>query len=56
VPLLSQYFTRIMSVLAYTSSLPQSGNSVSLDPELKDAWGLPAMRVTFDFHPEDVRP
>ncbi len=21
---------------------------------MKDAWGLPAMRVTFDFHPDDV--
>jgi choline dehydrogenase-like flavoprotein len=52
--MLSQYFTHTMSVLAHTSSLPQLGNSVSLDPELKDAWGLPAMRVTFDFHSDDV--
>ena len=21
---------------------------------MKDAWGLPAMRVTFEYHPDDV--
>jgi choline dehydrogenase-like flavoprotein len=52
--MLAMYFTHTMSVLAHTSSLPQLRNSISLDPDLKDAWGLPAMRVTFDFHPDDV--
>ncbi len=53
--MLSQYFTHTMTVLAHTSSLPQRRNSISLDPNLKDAWGLPAMRVTYDFHPDDVK-
>jgi choline dehydrogenase-like flavoprotein len=52
--MLGQYFTHTMTVLAHTSSLPQRRNSISLDPNLKDAWGLPAMRVTYDFHPDDV--
>ncbi len=45
------------SVLAqgHTTSLPVRTNAVSLDPELKDAWGLPAMRVTFKEHEHDVR-
>ncbi len=53
--MLSTYFTHSMAVLAHTSSLPQEKNSISLDPNLKDRWGLPAMRVTFDFHPDDVK-
>jgi choline dehydrogenase-like flavoprotein len=52
--MLSTYFTHTMTVLAHTSSLPQLRNNISLDPDVKDAWGLPAMRVTFDFHPDDV--
>ena len=53
--MLATYFTHTMTVLAHISSLPQMRNSISLDPDLKDAWGLPAMRVTFDFHPDDVK-
>jgi len=52
--MLSTYFTHTMTVLSHTSSLPQLSNSISLDPDVKDSWGLPAMRVTFDFHPDDV--
>ncbi len=47
-------FTHTMGVLAHTSSLPQLRSSISLDPDLKDTWGLPAMRVTYDYHPDDV--
>jgi choline dehydrogenase-like flavoprotein len=53
--MISTYFTHTMTVLAHSSSLPQLRNSISLDPDLKDSWGLPAMRVTFDFHPDDVK-
>jgi choline dehydrogenase-like flavoprotein len=28
-------------------------NSISLDEEIKDNWGLPAMKVTFQNHPDD---
>ena len=52
--MLGTYFTHTMSLLAHTSSLPQLQNSVSLDPNVKDSWGLPATCVTFDFHPDDV--
>ncbi len=48
------YFTRTMAILGHTSSLAQYRNSISLDPEVKDSWGVPAIRVTFDFHPDDV--
>lgn len=51
--ILGEYFNHTMTVLGHTSSLPQMRNSISLDPDLKDAWGLPAMRVTYDLHPDD---
>jgi len=49
------YFTRTMSMLAHSTSLPVESNSVSLDPELKDAWGVPATRITFKQHPDDLK-
>ena len=52
--MLATYFTHTMTLLSHTSSLPQPGNSITLDPDLKDAWGLPALRVTFDYHADDV--
>ena len=52
--MLGTYFTRTMSLLAHATSVPMEKNSVTLDPEVKDAWGLPAVRITFDQHPDDV--
>ncbi|ABF41659.1 glucose-methanol-choline oxidoreductase [Candidatus Koribacter versatilis Ellin345] len=49
-----KYFTRTMTLLAHATSLPRETNSVSLDPQMKDAWGLPAVRITFDWHPDDI--
>jgi choline dehydrogenase-like flavoprotein len=44
-----------MYALAHTTSLPVESNSISLDPVVKDAWGLPAIRVTFQEHENDMR-
>ena len=52
--LLSEYFTRTMSVTGHSTSVPLETNSVSLDDETKDVWGLPAIRVTYADHPDDV--
>jgi choline dehydrogenase-like flavoprotein len=30
-------------------------NSISLDPDLKDAWGLPALCMTYKDHPDDLK-
>ena len=49
------YFNRSMTTLAYCTSLPLETNSISLDPEVKDAWGLPAMRVTYRDHPDGMK-
>ena len=53
--LLREYFTRTMDVTAHGTSLPVETNSFSLDPDLKDAWGLPALRVTYTDHPDDLK-
>ena len=45
---------RAMIVATHGTSLPLETNRVDLDPDLKDAWGLPAMRVTYRDHPDDL--
>ncbi len=52
--MLRTYFTHSMSLLAHATSLPQERNSVTLDPGVKDAWGLPAARITFSDHHDDI--
>lgn len=47
-------FSRTLTLLAHATCLAQERNNITLDPDLKDAWGLPAMRITFDFHPDDM--
>ena len=47
-------FPRSMITSSQGTSLPVATNSVSLDPELKDDWGMPAMRVTYKDHPDDL--
>lgn len=39
----------------HTSQLPVATNAVDLDPEVKDSWGLPAIRVTYKEHDADLR-
>src|SRR6478609_8273137 len=47
-------FPRSMQVACHGTSLAVESNSVTLDPDLKDAWGLPAIRVTYKDHPDDL--
>ncbi len=49
------WFLNSVDASAHSTSLPVETNSVSLDPELKDAWGLPAIRTTFREHEHDLR-
>ncbi len=49
------WFTHSVEALGHTTQLPQATNRVELDPELKDAWGVPAMRITFKEHEHDLR-
>ena len=47
-------FPRSMVAAGHGTSLPLESNSISLDPNLKDAWGIPAMRVTYRDHTDDL--
>jgi len=52
---LAHNFTRTMEIFCHGTSLPVENNSFSLDPDLKDAWGLPALRLTYKDHPDDLK-
>lgn len=52
--MLAHYFTRQMVIAANCTSLPQASNTVTLDPELKDRFGRPALRITYADHPDDL--
>jgi choline dehydrogenase-like flavoprotein len=47
-------FPRSMMSTGHCTSLPVETNSVGIDPHLKDDWGIPAMRVTYKDHPDDL--
>jgi choline dehydrogenase-like flavoprotein len=49
------WFQNSIECLGHTTQLPVASNAVTIDPELKDAWGVPAMRVTFKEHEHDMR-
>ncbi|HEV8144753.1 MAG TPA: GMC family oxidoreductase [Bryobacteraceae bacterium] len=51
---LVEYYTHTMSSMSHTTTLPLPTNRIELDPELKDDWGLPAMRITYQNHPDDI--
>ena len=52
---LAHNYTRSMEIMSHDTSLPLESNSFSLDADLKDAWGLPALRVTYKDHPDDLK-
>jgi choline dehydrogenase-like flavoprotein len=47
-------FPRSMLAESHTTTLPQPDNRIDIDPQLKDAWGVPAMRMTYRDHPDDM--
>ena len=53
--LLAHHYTRQLDCYGHTTSLPQASNSISLDPDAKDAWGIPAIRMTYKDHPQDLK-
>jgi len=52
---LHQYYTHTMEVAGHTTSLPLESNNITLDEQVKDRWGRPALRVTYQDHPDDVK-
>jgi choline dehydrogenase-like flavoprotein len=53
--MLGEYFTRSMMLAGHTTSLPVPSNNITLDPVVKDDWGLPILRVTYKDHPDDIK-
>jgi choline dehydrogenase-like flavoprotein len=51
---LAHGFTRSMMLAASTTSLAMDRNNITLDPDLTDRFGRPAMRVTYNDHPHDL--
>ncbi len=37
------------------TSLPLETNRITIEKGMKDAWGLPCMRVTYQDHPDDLK-
>lgn len=47
-------FTHSAAFDGHTTSLPLASNNVSLDPDVQDRWGRPALRCTYMDHPDDI--
>ena len=52
---LAEQFTRSMFIGTHGTSLPLETNRITIEKSLKDAWGLPCMRVTYQDHPDDLK-
>jgi choline dehydrogenase-like flavoprotein len=48
-------FTRTMMINGHTTSLALERNNITLDPKAKDKFGLPAVRMTYKDHPDDLK-
>jgi choline dehydrogenase-like flavoprotein len=44
-----------MTINCFVTQMPLETNRVDLDPDVKDEWGLPAMRITMTSHPDDIK-
>lgn len=50
-----KYFTRCLALYAPGQGMPTENNRVDLDSTVRDAWGIPVVRLTHRVHPMDVR-
>ncbi|MGZ5272206.1 MAG: GMC family oxidoreductase [Ramlibacter sp.] len=51
----ARHYNHTSSVNVHASSLAVAQNYLDLDPTYKDAWGLPLLRMTFDFPENDLK-
>ena len=52
---LARYYTRYAAVNAQTENLPYADQTIDLDPNVKDMYGLPAPRMTYDWRRPNER-
>jgi len=46
---LATYYARQAAMVAQTENLPYADQTIDLDPNVRDQWGLPAPRLTYDW-------
>jgi choline dehydrogenase-like flavoprotein len=51
---LAHDFSRTLCFVGSTTSLAMDRNNITLDPDSKDAWGRPAIRLTYMDHDDDL--
>ncbi|MGZ8273292.1 MAG: GMC family oxidoreductase [Burkholderiaceae bacterium] len=51
----ARHYNHTLSVGVHGSSIATRQNYLDLDPTYRDAWGLPLLRMTFDFPENDIR-
>lgn len=51
----ARHYNHTVALNIHGSSTASRGNYLDLDPTYKDAWGLPLLRMTFDFPDNDIR-
>ena len=52
---LAKYYTRHLAMTAQTENLPYADQMIDLDPNVRDKFGLPAPRMTYDWRrPNEV--
>src|SRR3984893_5072805 len=52
---LAKNYTRFAAINAQTENLPYGDQTIDLDPTIRDAWGLPAPRMTYDWRRPNER-
>jgi gluconate 2-dehydrogenase alpha chain len=52
---LAKSFTRYVGITAQTENLPYADQTIDLDPDVRDAWGMPAPRITYDWRRPNER-
>jgi choline dehydrogenase-like flavoprotein len=49
-----KYFRRFLHMNSDVADMPVESSRVEIDPTLRDAWGIPALRITRQWHPLDL--
>jgi len=51
---LAYQFSHVAAFDGHTTSLPLDSNNITLDENVQDKWGRPAIRCTYMDHPDDL--
>ena len=50
-----KYYPAMISIGGFGEVLPRKENRVSLDKEIKDAWGIPVLRFDYRFSDNEIK-